>query len=126
MVRLAVALCVNAPDVPVRVSAMVPVEACLLIVTVTIAWADPEPVRATCVGETVQLLPDGIPLQESDAVPLNPPSDVAVSVYVPEDPRTTVSELGDTATVKSEIDCVSVDEVLPEKFALLEAKTATT
>lgn len=68
----------------------------------------------------------GAPLQDSDTLPLKPPTEVTVSVYVPELWRPTVKELGETETVKSETDCASVPEVLPEKFALVEAKTATT
>jgi hypothetical protein len=37
-----------------------------------------------------------------------------------------VIDEGDTATVKSEIACVSVPEVLPRKLPLLEVKVATT
>jgi hypothetical protein len=40
--------------------------------------------------------------------------------------RATVSELGDTLNVKSAIDCVNVAEVLPAKFAFVEANAATT
>jgi hypothetical protein len=93
---------------------------------VTVACAEPEPLSVTCVGEMPHVEFVGAPLQESDTVPLYPLSEVSVSVYVPELFRATVSELGDTATEKSETACVNVDEVLPAKFALLDANTATT
>lgn len=92
---------------------------------VTVAWAEPEPLSVTCVGEMAQVVPPGTPLQESDTVPLNSPTGVTVKLYVSEVLRATVNELGDTETVKSDTNCVSVDEVLPAKFGLLEANTAT-
>src|SRR5690348_7641579 len=72
-----------------------------------------------------QVVPPGAPPQESDTVPLNSPTGVTVNVYVPEVPRARVSELGDTATVKSDTYCVKVDEVLPAKSGLVELNTAT-
>ena len=71
-------------------------------------------------------MPPGTPPQESDIVPLNSPTGVSVNVYVPEVERATVNELGDTATAKSDINCVNAGEVLPAKSGLLEANTATT
>lgn len=93
---------------------------------VTAACAEPEPLSVTCVGETAQVVPPGAPPQESETVPLNSPIDVTVNVYVPEVPRTTVSELGETATVKSDTYCVKAEEVLPAKPGLVELNTATT
>jgi len=93
---------------------------------VTVACAEPEPLRATCVGEMAQVVPPGAPLQVSDTAPLNSPTGVTVNVYVPEVERATVNELGDTATVKSEMYCVKADEVLPAKSGLVELNTATT
>lgn len=93
---------------------------------VTVACAEPEPLRVTCVGEIAQVVPPGAPPQESDTVPLNSPTGVTVNVYVPELERATVNELGDTASVKSDINCVNAVEVLPEKSGLLEVNTATT
>lgn len=80
MVRLAVTLCVNVPDVPVNVKVRVPVEAFALAVIVAVACAEPEPFKITCVGEMVQAAPDGAPLQESDTLPLKAPSDVTVNL----------------------------------------------
>ena len=85
-----------------------------------------EPSRDNCPGKTAQVVPPGAPLQVSDTVPLNSPAGVMVNVYVPEVVRATVSELGETATVKSDTYCVNADEVLPAKSGLLELNTATT
>jgi len=93
---------------------------------VTVACAGSEPFKVTCVGKTEQVVPPGAPPQVSDTVPLNSPIGVTVNVYVPEVPRATVSELGDTATVKSETYCVKADEVLLAKPRLVELNTATT
>ena len=91
-----------------------------------VACAEPEPLSVTCVGEIAQVVPPGAPPHESDTVPLNSPTGVTVNVYVPEVPRATVSELGDTPTVKSDANCVNADEVLPAKSGLLEVNIATT
>ena len=80
MVRLAVTLCVSVPDAPVNVKVRVPVGALAFTVIVAVACAEPEPFRVTCFGETVQLEPDGAPLQESDTLPLKAPSGVTVNV----------------------------------------------
>jgi hypothetical protein len=80
MVRVAVTLCVNVPDVPVNVRVRVPVEALAPTVIVAVACAEPEPVRVTCVGETLHVEPDGAPLQESDTLPLKAPSEVTVKL----------------------------------------------
>ena len=93
---------------------------------VTVACAELEPLSVTCVGEIAQVVPPGAPPQENDTVPLNSPTGVTVNVYVPKVPRATVSEVGDTTTVKSEINCVNAGDVLPAKSGLLEVNTATT
>lgn len=94
---------------------------------VIVADAEPEPpLSVTCVGEIAQVVPPGTPPQESNTVPLNSPSGVTVNVYVPEVPRETVSELGDTSTVTSDINCVNAAEVPPAKSRLLEVNIATT
>ena len=93
---------------------------------VTVACDGFEPFKVTCVGETEQVVPPGAPPQVSDTVPLNSPTGVTVNVYVPEVPRVTVNELGDTATVKSETYCVEADEMLPAKSGFVELNTATT
>lgn len=92
----------------------------------TVACAEAEPLSVTCVGEIAQVVPPGAPPQESDTDPLNSPTGVTVNVYVPEVERATVSEAGDTATVKSDTNCENADEVLPEKLGLLDVNTATT
>ena len=73
-------MCVNVPDVPVNVRVRVPVEALAPTVIVAVACAEPEPFRVTCVGKTVQVEPDGAPLQESDTLPLKAPSEVTVKL----------------------------------------------
>lgn len=93
---------------------------------VTVACAEPEPLSVTCVGEMAQVVPPGVPPHESETVPLNSPTGVTVNVYVPEVERATVSDVGETSTVKSEINCVKAGEVLPAKFGLLDVNTATT
>lgn len=95
-------------------------------VIVTVACTELDPLSVTCVGEIAQVVPPGAPLQESDTVPLNSPTGVIVNVYVPEVERATVSEAGDTSTVKSDTNCENADEVLPAKFELLDVNTATT
>lgn len=92
----------------------------------TVACAEAGPLSVTCVGEIAQVVPPGAPLQESETVPLNSPTGVTVNVYVPEVERATVSEVGDTSTVKSDINCVNAGEVLPAKSGLLGVNTATT
>ena len=92
----------------------------------TVACTEPEPLRVTCVGEIAQVVPPGTPPHVNDTVPLNSPIGVTVNVYVPDVPRATVSEPGDTATVKSDTYCVKADEVLPAKSGLAELNTATT
>ena len=92
----------------------------------TVACAEAEPLSVTCVGEIAQVVPPGAPPQESDTDPLNSPTGVTVNVYVPEVERATVSEAGDTATVKSDTNCENADEVLPAKSGLLDVNTATT
>ena len=92
----------------------------------TVASAELEPLSVTCVGEIAQVVPPGTPPHVSDTLPLNSPIGVTVNVYVPEVPRVTVRELGDTATVKSDTNCVNADEVLPAKSGLVELNTATT
>ena len=93
---------------------------------VTVACAGLAPLSVTWVGEIEQVVPPGTPPQESDTIPLNSPTGVTVNVYVPEVLRATVSELGDTSTVKSDMNCVNAAEVLPAKFGLPEINTATT
>ena len=97
-----------------------------MAVIVAVDCAEPDALTVTCVGEITQGALAGAPPHESDTVPLNPPTDVTVSVYVPLLLRATASELGDTFSVKSAIDCVNVAEVLPAKFAFVEANVATT
>ena len=92
----------------------------------TVACAEPEPLRITCVGEIAQVVPPGTPPHVSDTVPLNSPIGVTVNVYVPEVPRATVSEFGDTVTAKSDTYCVKAVEVLPVKSGLVELNTVTT
>jgi len=80
MVRVAVTLCVNGPDVPVKVRVCVPVEAPWLTVIVIVDCAEPEALKLTCVGESAQVVLPGTPLHDSDTASLYSPTDVAVNV----------------------------------------------
>jgi hypothetical protein len=80
MVRVAVVLCVKVPDVPLNVSECCPVLAFPLTVIVTVACAELVPLSVTEVGEIVQVVWLGTPLQESETLPVKSPSDESVSV----------------------------------------------
>ena len=61
------------------------------MVTVTVAVIGADPVSEIELGDTVQVDSDGAPLHESATAPLNPPTDVKVTVDVVELPGAIVA-----------------------------------
>jgi hypothetical protein len=95
MVRLTAMLCVMDPDVPLRVSEYVPTGALPFTLIVAVVWAELVPFSVTWFGETLQFVPDGAPLQESETFPLKPAIGATVSVVVPDCGWESVSDAGD-------------------------------
>ena len=80
-------LCVNPPlagtplpDAPVNVRVYVPLVMPLLVWIMAVLLTLFDPVRDTELGETLQVEPDGAPLQDSATVPVKPFSGVSVSL----------------------------------------------
>ncbi len=71
-----VVVCVMPPPVAVIVTVLVPVEALLLALKVTVEL--PDPGAAIEVGLKVAVTPDGRPLAESERAELKPPATVVV------------------------------------------------
>ena len=92
---------------------------------VTVACTEP-PLKLTCVGDKEHVVLAGIPLQESDTLPLKLKIGVTVNVVVPECPREIVTNAGEAETEKSSTFCVSPAEELPWKLGLAEANVAVT
>jgi hypothetical protein len=67
-------------DVPLKVKVCVPVPAFWVTVIVAVAVAGSVPSRETEDGEIAQDVPPGRPLQESEMLPVRPPSGVIVIV----------------------------------------------
>ena len=65
---------------PFSVKVCVPVPALCATVIVTVACAGFVPSRVTEDGEIAQVVPPGRPLQESETLPVRPPSGVTVKV----------------------------------------------
>jgi hypothetical protein len=84
------------------------------------------PSSVTDDADTEQLIFAVPPVQDSAVSPLNPSIDVTVTAVEPDCDLATVIDEGETATAKSEIACVSVVDVLPRKFPLLDANVAMT
>lgn len=84
------------------------------------------PLKVTRDGDKEHVVLAGIPLQESETVPLKPKTGWTVSVVAPECPREIVSEAGESETEKSSTFCASAAEEIPWKFALLDENTAVT
>ena len=95
---------VRLPPVPVIVMENVPVVAVVDAVKVTVEVPVPPEARVTVAGLNVTVVPLGGAELVSVIVPLNAFNDDKVTVVVPEDPRCTVTELGETLTLKSGVD----------------------
>jgi hypothetical protein len=87
------------PPVPVITSEYVPVAVLLLVLTVNVDV--PEPL--TELGEKPLLVREGSPLTLNVTVELKPPEAVTFTVYLTDDPRCTVWDVGVTEIEKSPV-----------------------
>jgi hypothetical protein len=100
-VSVTVAGWVRLPLVPVIVMVNVPVVAVADAVKVTVEVPVPPEARVTVAGLNVTVVPLGGAELDSVIVPLNEFNDDSVTVVVPDEPRCTVTELGETLMLKS-------------------------
>jgi hypothetical protein len=86
----------------------------------TVVDTEPEPLRSTTLGETVQVEFAGAPLQVRFTFPVRPPIAVSVIWNIPWCPEGMVWAVGDAVMVKFPTDSVTVTaaDVLAAKFEL--------